>query len=538
MGLSTSFGQQMELTTHAFKPPLWRRLFTLRVLCVALVLLLIGSAFWALVWPRGPIPISREVTFLVEPVGPDGYIDYFAALLPDDKLTAEENAAGFYIRAAGLKLFAICPAEDVPQLSIDLGVPEIDPTERLTRISEFGPELWQSFDSKDLSEDDQDRWSTWLDERYERCVAAPWASDQYPVIKDWLDANERPLQIISEGASKPGFQFRPRHDGPIVSYQLPLPQKMRYLSRAITIRAMNRIAVGDLSAAAADIDTANRVARHLNEKPFTVEILVGLAIEATAFRAEQALIAKLNSPADVAQRRAIIQQRKPIAGLPDSINFGERLLSLDMIQEVDREARGLLPAGSCFIPGPPLPTYLRSYQVRMIDTVECSQRVNQIYDEVAAALEMPTSQRVAAFAAVKQRIRQLAPADANSVMTFLSGSTLNDGLVAEFLSPSSYVDEAYRRHTTRHKLLDIACAARLFELADGRPPSKRGDLVPRYLSEWPRDDIRGEPFEDATIDGRWRIFFRISGESNSPPEKISYQSRIDIPYTIEVWDVE
>lgn len=511
-----------------------RRWSIFRIIVVGTVLAVSGFfavGVWMLFGPRTPgIPIGRETTFLTEPVDADGYIDYSAVLVSAEVVDPSENAAQLYLRAAGKSLGGVRPAdawqEALSQLEVE---PEFDPDLQLADFLAFAAE--QNGELPDAVQSEATLET--LNADLSRCTSAPWTREDFPLVAEWLAANEKPIQLILEGTDRPSFAFRPEHDGVLLDYLLPLAQELRTFARVLSVRAMHQVGEGDHAGAAETVEAMHRLARQTNRPAFIIEVLVGLAIEAVACSTEHALIAQLESVEAVRQHREMIAQRSPAEGLLDAINMTERCAALEMIQEIDREANGFAPKGmgrALFPAG--LPALARRFLIRTIDTERVSRAVNNNFDELIDAIQQPLPERAVSLQTLEKRYA--APAGSPVAM----GQNMEAIFGGMLMQPLLKSDGAYRRQLSQTKLLDVACAVRLFELENDRPAKERSDLVPKYLAEWPASDHDGKPFEDATFDGRWMIFFRTEGFENKLPAEIELPMRIDIPYSQEPASVE
>lgn len=136
-----------------------------------------------------------------------------------------------------------------------------------------------------------------LDVFRRRLREKPWRSDDYPIMAKWLEQANPYLDLYIEAVKKPYF-YAP-HDGdnrnltdderektPMMVILLPDIQAQRSFARDASVRAMNRVAVGDTVGAADDILAMLRLGRHLQIGPgrCVVERLVGIAIERTGIQ--------------------------------------------------------------------------------------------------------------------------------------------------------------------------------------------------------------------------------------------------------------
>lgn len=144
-----------------------------------LVLLLLQQFFPHYFLPPVPLRISPQTTLITDPVTSDGIPDYVgAARLEREKreVPLERNSMPLLVRAFGRD---VLQAHNQPDVLAALGNPEPLPVEqRLT--------LQRDFPEDPL--DDPEK---------------PWTREQFPQVADWIDRNERALELVAAAVQKP-----------------------------------------------------------------------------------------------------------------------------------------------------------------------------------------------------------------------------------------------------------------------------------------------------------------------------------------------
>ena len=456
-----------------------RRFAYLGLACAAALLAAVAVAGWVLV-SDGPIPVGRETTYLTGPLDADGYVNYLASMRSGEDLPDRLNAARVYAAVSGVEM--ALPGE------ADVGVRDFATAAEAARLT---PTEW---DADAVQE--RNRQSN-------ACLKSPWTADELPMAAAWLAANGPALDALVEASGRPGYFYRPQKGGPLVTMALPMAQSRRELARLLTARAMNRVALGEWEAAGRDVDALRRMAGHWNEDAVLIELLVGAAVEALAARTELALLARAPDAARVKARQASWAGPAPL-DFAACMDRGERFALLGALAEVDRAGRSGTTGAAGFAAFGVTPTWGRRAAARSINVEPLCRRANDYFDRAAAALRMPEAERPAAAAAVDETWRDPLNDGAKSLVWAMAFGEDVSGWV----SPLSCtpVLRAWAGVEVRPRLVAVAAAGRLFELAEGRPPASRGDLVPRFLDEWPSDPLDGGPLKDETSGRRWAVF--------------------------------
>ena len=174
-----------------------------------LAIAFMGIVVWLVVGMFGvPVTISKETTYITEPLRADGYPDYVAALNQrlSQGVTPENNAAVLFWRAMGPgeirkerreKYFKML---DVPQ-----------PPEKgdyyVTSIAWIKRHTSTGKDATDQSIAENDNL---LSKQLDLALKQPWSKEEFPVWAEWLATNEKPLALVVEACK------RPHHYNPLI----------------------------------------------------------------------------------------------------------------------------------------------------------------------------------------------------------------------------------------------------------------------------------------------------------------------------------
>jgi len=321
----------MDSTEHtSVKPP--RKRWTcclILALCTAIPVLAVGLLWgWVIfihrVLPKPPLVISKETTYITSPLTAEGHVDYFKAVeerFYPPELATDENGFRIFVRLFGdvgydgkpedrefyrLQKYAkLGLAPDIPPtlvlpldpdraieefykaqgaeyreshvpLPIQMGVTYS--TEEITAILEQWEEE-RNRDGKTYRKGENNQWDQ------------PWTLEEFPMLADWINEIDEPLDAIAEAIRKPVFFFPLLQSSESVESGKPqslLEVRMsdahlfRTVARLFQARATYRIGQGNIDGAIDDQLTLLRLGRHVTPKGPLVQYLVGLAIEGTA----------------------------------------------------------------------------------------------------------------------------------------------------------------------------------------------------------------------------------------------------------------
>jgi hypothetical protein len=272
-----------------------------------------GAAMAAASWwgasflPVPPVTLSKETTYITEPLRDDGTPDY--ALWLNRKhgagVTPANNAA---IPLMGSQL-----AGDPRDVLDAIG---IDPAKPPAPLGLMPP----------TSDDEV------FAKQRQRALRAPWTDADAPLVAQWLEANRTPLERLEEIV-----RSRPR-------YFVPLARDLamdtathtllshRTATEALRARALRSARLGASDAAIRDCGTALRLGGLLDQGISLVEHLVASAVLESA---AEAAIALANPPAGRASAAALSLELKRLPGRPSYETVLEQVLISELAGYLD-----------------------------------------------------------------------------------------------------------------------------------------------------------------------------------------------------------
>jgi hypothetical protein len=446
--------------------------------------------------PRHPITISKATTRIEGPVDGEGYVDYVAAMnaMASRGVTAENNAGILFVRAFGLsgfdaddrrRFFEMLRCEPVPEKG-----------DYLVDLAQF---IKEKFGRRMTHREDDDR-----DDAMER----PWSAAQYPLVAQWIESNQKPLELLIQGTRLPKCYFPLILSAGAAPVAIPLPtvQASRIGARLLAARAMLRLHEGKIDQAEQDLLACHRLGRLIGSTPFFIGTLVGIAIDATAWQGDVALMAsgKLDAARALAYQREL-RGLMPLPTMADVLDTSERFCYLGNLSFISRSKPTVAAAidQSLFSiltqtpppkPGdPPSADWDRIFRFG-----------NEKFDEGVAALRHQTnSERRTALEKFDREIRQIGTeAKATDLSTLLlRGFATRDvwtdrvaKVCVSLLMPSvNAVSEAEFRMQTRLALAQVGFALIAYRAERGTYPESLGELVPRDIAQVPADLFAGQP---------------------------------------------
>ena len=284
------------------------------------ILWLTGSLGTVFGWDDGPtsITISKETTYITEPLMSDGMVDYIAAVNASlAEINPDDNAAVLLARAFGPKAIDKRIAREYFQLlRID---PPPDEGEYLMDLVEW-MEV-KKIDDKGLLQKCEDLGRTF------------WAEKDVPKYAEMLAANEKPLQLVIAATKRNKFAapiLSPTQPPMLMNGLLESVQSTRSCARLLSARAMMRAAKGDLDGAFSDVDAIHRLANLIGGSAPIIQGLVATALHGVAFQAEDTLaLSGRVSPGTLRQRAKVAAGWPPPFDVKRSIGYWERILALD-----------------------------------------------------------------------------------------------------------------------------------------------------------------------------------------------------------------
>ncbi len=449
--------------------------------------------------PQVSVTISKETTYLTEPLRTDGYIDYIAAMnqRASQGVTPENNASVLFWQAVGPR--AIDP-ENREKFFKLLGMPI--PAEKGAYFVDLDQFVEHAVPANRIPDDGSEE--TEKDDVSEQSATAserPWSKDEFPALAQWIAANEKPFALLSAAAKRPR-RYDPLivgADESLVSALLPAVQEYRHVARAFVIRAMLRVNEGQLAQAWDDLLTCHRLSRLAGQGTTIVESLVGMAVNGVACGGDQALLELAHlTRAQVASMRGDLEKLPPLADVVERIDVGERFMFLDVVSMMAREG---LDGLSELTGDRQQKTWIKSVTSAAakatIDWDEPLRIGNAWYDRMVDAMRQPTrAKRKEALDKIDGDLNKLM-AEAKDWKSLALSALRNPRkavserigyvFVALLLPAISAVANADDRETMRFELTKLALALAEYNVDHGSYPPTLADLTPKYFAKIPQD---------------------------------------------------
>ncbi|MEX1026599.1 MAG: hypothetical protein WD049_01135 [Candidatus Paceibacterota bacterium] len=435
------------------------------------------------------ISVSRETTWVLEPLDDRGRIDFIAALNRGKQpVKAEENAALALVEVLGSGF------EDEgfhQEFVLQIGGAQnlLMQTESLLEQSVYA---------------DKHRIEP-PDKFFDQCAEAssrPWTAAEFPQVHRWLQSCESDMDACVDALRRPQYYYplvdsldeeTSKFCSPLTGVLLPLPQKCRGVARALTARAMQRTGEGNIQGAREDVLAVFCLGRFVGQGPTLIECLVGIAIESIA---QECAIELLNSGRlDVAATSTLeadLVALPPPTTVKEKVRLGERLTALDLAIAMADHGPGVLS----MISNISLPD--QQMDASSIDWDTTLRTINQWYDRLEIAIGKPTfSERVAAVESLNESLNRAAKSEVLELVRIFqgasgdataSGKRLGDFISALTVPGCGPPHVAETRLRSRRNLLMLAIRLHQHRLRNGDfpeslPAAEGKQLVDLYTEE-------------------------------------------------------
>lgn len=455
--------------------------------------------------PRVLVTISEETTRITSPLREDGYVDYVAALneLTSRDVTPENNSAVLFWQAMGPskideqqreRYFAMLGMQPLPEKG-DYFV-SLEDYIRSTETSEGDEPSYERFDE--------------IRDQLDEAMHRPWSKKEFPVLADWLDANEKPLKLLVEASRRPR-----RYDpmiapgegvgSTVMACLLPSLQLHREVARALTARAMLEAAEGRVDNAWSDLLVCHRLARLTGQGGSLVDAMVAIAINEIACRGDEGLLQHVRLTTDQAKAmREDLRKLDPMPKMIDRIDVGDRYMYLDSVGLFAREGVGEL--NSLDGPGSKtdgvVKTIIKWASRAVIDWDIALRMGNSWFDRMVDACGKSTrAEQQDALTKIDDELRRLAEKTRNlkSFPIAVLGNPreaisrqIGAILVTLILPAVDAATTAEDRGTMRAEVTHLGFALAAFRADHGSYPARLADLVPKYAAEVPHDIFTAE----------------------------------------------
>jgi len=506
--------------------------------------LFLGIVGMLLVWgflllgPNPEIVVSPATTRLTTPLADDGLPDYARVIREQMRkgVTPENNAAvplwwAMWGESTGKEHSAIPPADE--KLFCDeIGLPYPPPAEDWLEDpegNEHALKLAMDWLRKKLpkrepsvaEENDEDEWpysndsSRWpdyhelsdeqaledsrTDELTWIYYVRPWRADELPFMADWLERNQRAIDLLVEAGERPRW-YSPSGDMirgerlALLDSSIGSIQYIRQAARVLSGRALHRIAEGEYTAAWRDLKAVYHLGYLTSSGPTLVDQLVACAITGVANTNTRYLLDAPQLSAELAREiLADLQQLAPPMDVIRAIDQGERFFTLEMLIGLCRETGTL-------------DEWYYGDEVRLeilsrtrIDWNLVLEEFNKGQDRLVAAYALPNRvQRIAALEKFAAEVDAKADAASNG---FAGGwfsvrdrsLAMSDLILADCFNSPVYVHAAEERLKSNLQLTRVAAALAVHRAEQGAYPKSLAALVPGILPQLPVDIFNAKP---------------------------------------------
>jgi hypothetical protein len=452
--------------------------------------------------PRPKFTLGKDTTYVTGPLDAGGRIDYVYAL--NERLsrgvTPASNANVLLWKAIGPRPEGAAMPPDFFQW---LGY---EPPEG----GHYYVDLFRyARDHLGLNNNDIDA----LMEQMDRTGEGPWTAKQYPILAQWLKANEKPLRVVAEAVRRPHY-FNPlvparrgEKGESLIGSLVPQVQRCREFAFVLPARAMLHVGEGRHAEGWQDLLTCHRLGRQLARGGTLIEVLVGLAIENVAAGADVAYLGRARlSAKQIKDCLRDLERLPPRPSMADQMDICERFTFLDVVMMLDRDGvqSGLQSLDQFgFLPlqvgRDPRTLRVLSYLDwdsllragnRWYDRLAASLRVKERglrerqLDELESELKKRKEKLVAAGGFGKALLAARSPAE--------RGERIADGLLALLVPAMRKVCQAADRTEQIGQNLRVAFALAAHKSEHGRYPKDLKALAPGYLARVPPDLFSGK----------------------------------------------
>lgn len=472
--------------------------------------------FFQLFGSTPPIIVSRETTYITEPLGPNGLPDYEKHVLEmyRDGVTPENNAAVLLWQAlwpGGLD------PKDYAAVAAELGLSEIPSSDDSLKLfhgneNQAAILAWLQTrgaapvkdESEPVSEEDSDSPDSELvDKIIGQAMTSPWTSEQIPPLAEWVKANRAPLDLIVEATRRPRY-YAPsptlldkNHDT-LIAMLLPCLQGAREAARALSARAMLHVAENRLTEAWQDVFAMHRLAHLVAQGRTHFDQLVGMVISDMAGQVTTALLDSEHMTVELARQiQQELEALQSFSEVGNCLNGMERLSGLDAI--LYTKEHGIQSLIGMNGPEPESRSIVDAASVNWNIVLK---RLNQWYDRLNEAAQLPPGEQ---RSAVLQQFDADMSAQASDIRTpgriiaaFVNRNARSElfaEVVASLMLPAiTAATTAEDRTNTNLELTRLAAALAVYRAEHKIYPTKLDELVPSVLKTLPVDLFHAKPF--------------------------------------------
>lgn len=455
------------------------------------------------------ITISKETTWVTEPLRADGTVSYLEAInrMLCEDVTPENNACVMLYQAMGPS------PEGRRQPDVFFRRMGIEP------LPDAGP-YFEYLGKWAREQADAAIDIVALSDMQSKSGESPWTEGDYPLIAQWLKRNEGPLRTIELATQRPKY-FSPlvgtdaEPDGAAILVLLPGVQKSREFARALASRAMWKLGEGNQTHAWRDLMTMHRLGRLVGQGPTLVEYLVGAAIESMAIEGELQFLSETQPSARMLAVYCTQLDRLALrASVADKLDNCERVMVLD---SVERIASGKMRFQDIADGGGDTSVLEKLAEGAISQAVDWDltlKSANKWYDRMATALRNPVYRdRRAEVKQINDDVKKLAERarQPTALLSLFGGKAkisqaLSDVMISHMLPSVQAVCLAEGRVIQRMRNLEVAFALKAYQTDLGSYPDSLEILAPKYIAEIPIDLFSGQALKYAKISDGYLLY--------------------------------
>lgn len=440
------------------------------------LLLFCGMLAWSAIGPPRALVISRETTYLVEPLTEDGRVDYVQAIIDARRagVTLENNAAVPLIQSTWEPQWS-----DEQGFALrELGMPEpqdpgivafhFDPGYQ-QQVTKWASEKW-GLDLSDQAAYEFDPEFYLLD-----ATAQPWKRSDYPPLAAWIDDHQEHLDRLHTIEGRDHF-YLPFSDTDQPTWlgllQMDDLQRKRAAARYLSDRVTMHIGEGNPHAAWRDVKTMYLLSRSSSRLPALAETLTCYAIAGMAdYRTEMLLASRSCNQELLAELQQFFAELSPLVGVSEIVDQFERL---EVLERTAYSGSAYLQE---FISTDEAPA-LRAILSLPYDRNIALQRVNERFDQLVPIMGLPTPQQF--FPAHKDFLEKVNEEFQSRGQPWpMTAATFHQGArgicAADTLFISANISDQSKfaefRMQQKHRLLLVTLALEQYRLDEGEYPS-------------------------------------------------------------------
>jgi hypothetical protein len=475
--------------------------------------------------PEAAVTISKQTTYITEPLRKDGYVNYVAALNRHLRagVTPENNAAVPFLKAMGPGEIGSKYRDEYYKLLGIQPLPEkgdyfVEPRKYAEALKAAGRPVTA----------EEEKWQESNGNQLIPATKRAWSKQEFPILAGWLAVNEKPLALLVAASKRPR-RYDPLipEDDCVMAALLPedsyirgpargrllwlicaydqlsdisrLAWQYRQAAWALKARVMLRVDEGRVDEAWEDLLACHRLARLVGQGSTLFEASIAVSLDGRACAGDQGLLqhARL-TPAQIARVRADLDKLPPLPKMVDKINVGERSIFLDSAGLVARRGyfSTLCPLGGGGESETMLDALMDAVTSPIIDWDQVLRVGNSWYDRLADAYGKPTrAERQTALDKIYRDRRKLteSPKDwkyrilvALSDKRYDTSRRLGQVLLYVLLPKKRFANDE-DCGAMQFDLNRLAFALAAYHADRGTYPARLADLAPGYVAKVPKD---------------------------------------------------